>query len=212
MNRAITGFHQDTDGDWVAELACGHNQHVRHRPPFQQRSWVLSPGGRDQRLGTPLSCPLCDRAELPEAIRPVRSSPVWDEHTMPPGLRRAHRLGAGTWGMIRVHLGVLRFSMRSEPTISTELRPASPVQAIPPEMDHDVQPLERVRFSIDFFEVDRGGRGAVGIERPDEQRAATDEQGGDPACWAALLCPECGVVLTGGPHREGCSLGNRWPS
>jgi hypothetical protein len=110
--------------------------------------------------------------------------------------------------MIRVHQGILRFSLRSEPAISVELRPASPPQAIPPEMDHDVQPSERVRFSIDFFAVDRGRQESMGIERPDELRVATDEQGGDPACWAPLLCPECGVMLTGGPHREGCSVRN----
>jgi hypothetical protein len=32
--RPIVGFHQDEHQDWVAELSCGHNQHVRHRPPF----------------------------------------------------------------------------------------------------------------------------------------------------------------------------------
>lgn len=30
-------------------------------------------------------------------------------------------------------------------------------------------------------------------------------QGGDPACWAGLLCEECGVVIAEGPHRPTCS-------
>jgi uncharacterized protein YeaO (DUF488 family) len=30
-------------------------------------------------------------------------------------------------------------------------------------------------------------------------------EGGDAACWANLLCPECGAVTTEG-HREGCRL------
>ena len=30
------------------------------------------------------------------------------------------------------------------------------------------------------------------------------DEGGDPACWAGVLCPECGAVLDGGPHRQGC--------
>ncbi|MFT4728722.1 MAG: hypothetical protein ACI9UN_003235 [Granulosicoccus sp.] len=32
MLQKITGFHQDDKADWVAELSCGHGQHVRHNP------------------------------------------------------------------------------------------------------------------------------------------------------------------------------------
>lgn len=57
--RAITGFHQDDEGHWVAELSCGHAQHVRHQPPWQVRPWVLTEEGRARFLGTPLPCPVC---------------------------------------------------------------------------------------------------------------------------------------------------------
>jgi hypothetical protein len=63
VEQAITGFHQDDAGDWVAELACGHGQHVRHRPPFRLAPWVLDEAGRAARIGSPLECPLCDRPE-----------------------------------------------------------------------------------------------------------------------------------------------------
>ncbi|HNL36500.1 MAG TPA: DUF3565 domain-containing protein, partial [Agitococcus sp.] len=33
MQQAIVGFHTDEENHWVAELACGHNQHTRHNPP-----------------------------------------------------------------------------------------------------------------------------------------------------------------------------------
>ena len=59
MRRRIVGFHQDEVGDWVAELECGHSQHVRHDPPFVSRPWVVTEEGRAERLGTTLDCPPC---------------------------------------------------------------------------------------------------------------------------------------------------------
>jgi len=208
VERAITGFHQDEEGDWVAELSCGHNQHVRHRPPFQVRPWVLLPSGRAGRVGRPIDCPLCDRGELPEGLRLVRSTPEWNEHNVPTGLLRAHHVASGTWGRIAVHEGELRFTALTEPTLDVVLGPGS-TQAIPPEVEHEVRPLGSVRFSIDFLAVDEGRRTDethVSAPTATSQPSAADE-GGDPACWAGLLCPECGTVLDGGPHRQNCCRG-----
>ncbi|HET6874437.1 MAG TPA: DUF3565 domain-containing protein [Acidimicrobiales bacterium] len=189
--RSISGFHQDGDSDWVAELDCGHNQHVRHKPPMQWREWVLDPAGRAERLGSALDCPLCDRAELPEAVRWARTA-SWDEESLPAGLRRAHRVGAGTWGRISVQSGRLRFKAATSPPIERVLEPGL-VQAIPPGVEHEVQPDGPVTFSLEFLAVDR----AI---------AVPSEQGGDPACWAGLVCPECGGVRGDGTgHRPGCS-------
>ena len=63
MNQPITGFHQDDEKHWVAELACGHNQHVRHDPPWINRPWVVTPEGRAKALGSELQCVKCDRGE-----------------------------------------------------------------------------------------------------------------------------------------------------
>ncbi|RMH32771.1 MAG: DUF3565 domain-containing protein [Nitrospirae bacterium] len=60
MNQPIIGFHQDEHGDWIADLACGHIQHVRHHPPWIVRPWVTTPEGRHERLGTLLPCRLCN--------------------------------------------------------------------------------------------------------------------------------------------------------
>jgi tellurite methyltransferase len=187
----------------VAELSCGHGQHVRHRPPFQLREWVLDPETRALRLGTPLECPLCDRAELPDGLTPVRSSTEWDEHTMPAGLRRAHRIATGTWGRIIVRLGQLRFVMQSDPALDVVLHSGS-TQAIPPEVPHEVQPLGPVRFSIDFFSVKGHNPTKSPMDRGGGGTEHTREEGGEPACWAHLLCPDCGTVLDGGPHLLDC--------
>lgn len=58
--RAIVGFERDDAGDWVVVLECGHGQHVRHQPPWQERPWVLSVEGRAGRVGTPLACVECE--------------------------------------------------------------------------------------------------------------------------------------------------------
>jgi hypothetical protein len=63
MDKRIVGFHQDEEAHWVAELECGHNQHVRHDPPWIDRGWVTSPQGRDSHLGRVLNCVKCDSAQ-----------------------------------------------------------------------------------------------------------------------------------------------------
>jgi uncharacterized protein YeaO (DUF488 family) len=37
-------------------------------------------------------------------------------------------------------------------------------------------------------------------------RQPLDDEGGEAACWAHLVCPECGAIETEG-HRAGCALG-----
>ncbi|MEQ8207051.1 MAG: DUF3565 domain-containing protein [Woeseia sp.] len=60
MQQPITGYHKDDEDHWVAQLACGHYQHVRHNPPLVSRPWVLSDDGRASMLGFQLNCKKCD--------------------------------------------------------------------------------------------------------------------------------------------------------
>lgn len=62
LPRRIVGFHQDDEGHWVADLECGHSQHVRHDPPWQRRPWVLTAEGRERYIGVVLGCVHCGRA------------------------------------------------------------------------------------------------------------------------------------------------------
>jgi hypothetical protein len=64
MKKAITGFHQDEEQHWVAELSCGHTQHVRHDPPWQSRPWVITEQGRSSKIGSTLECKKCDEENL----------------------------------------------------------------------------------------------------------------------------------------------------
>lgn len=59
MNQPIVGYHLDEHGDWVADLVCGHGQHVRHQPPFFSRPWVLTQEARSRQIGQLLFCKRC---------------------------------------------------------------------------------------------------------------------------------------------------------
>lgn len=59
IRRKIVGFHLDEQNDWVAELECGHQQHVRHNPPWMNRDWVTVAEGRKEHLGHELVCLEC---------------------------------------------------------------------------------------------------------------------------------------------------------
>lgn len=67
IERRISGFHQDAEHHWVAELECGHNQHVRHDPPWQNRPWVQTAAGRAQAIGRLLGCVKCATGAPPDA-------------------------------------------------------------------------------------------------------------------------------------------------
>jgi tellurite methyltransferase len=148
--RRITGFHEDEGGAWVAELSCLHGQHIRHSPPFQNRPWVLTTAGRQEHLDTDISCPLCDRAELPGELEVTRTAGPFDQDTIPPALRRDHVVGEGRWGLLRVVEGSVGFVMASEPPLELQLN-AGDHQAIPPGIAHHLVVEGPAVVAVDFL-------------------------------------------------------------
>lgn len=146
----MTRFHRDDEGDWVAELSCLHSQHIRHRPPFWEAAWVEDDEARAERVGQALDCPLCDRAELPDGLREARTTTTWEATTVPAALLRAHRVATGTWGLLRVTEGSLRFVATTSPVLEVIVDASSP-QPIPPEVEHHIELLGDVRFAITFL-------------------------------------------------------------
>jgi len=149
MLRAITGYHQDEVGDWVAELACGHGQHVRHKPPFFSRPWAATDDGRTAMIGKELPCVLCDRFELPLGFAPYQRTAELDQTSIPAGLLRDHSTKPGVWGVIHVVAGRLHYIV--EPPLAREhiLDPATPGVVVP-EVLHRVAPIDDVRFYVEF--------------------------------------------------------------
>lgn len=89
-------------------------------------------------------------ARPPEVPVPYRSSPVFDETTLPAALRKEHRTKAGVWGVIRVIEGRLKFSL-SDGSGETVLTPERP-GLIQPEQTHRVEPDGPVKMQVDFYD------------------------------------------------------------
>jgi tellurite methyltransferase len=155
--RTIDGFHRDDAGDWVAELSCLHGQHVRHQPPFRERPWVLTEPGRAAHLGTALDCPLCDRAELPADLELARTAGPFDEATLPAGLRRDHRVGDRTWGVLRVLAGSVELAIDTDPPLHRRVD-AGEEQPIPPGVVHRLRLAGPARLAVDFLVAPRISR------------------------------------------------------
>lgn len=131
----------------MAELSCGHGQHIRHAPPWQNREWVNDEQGRSGKLGTELDCLLCNMASLPPGLARYKQTPSFDEQTVPAALLGEHRTKADVWGEIIVEEGRLEYSCDRGVFV---LRPGV-VGIVEPERVHHVRPLGPVRFHVCFL-------------------------------------------------------------
>jgi len=148
--RAIVSFRRDQASEWIAELACGHGQHVRHAPPWQLRPWVETEAGREQQLGAELPCASCAMPSLPEGVTQYKQTAEFDAQTLPAGLCSRHMLKPGTWGRIIVLEGKLLYVIEREPSVAFVLTPALP-GIVAPEVPHHVEPRSTVRLRIEFY-------------------------------------------------------------
>jgi tellurite resistance-related uncharacterized protein len=83
-------------------------------------------------------------------ITPYRSTAVFDETTLPDGLRRKHRTKAGVWGVIRVIERRLRFQV-ADGGAEQILTPDRPGLVLP-EQTRRVEPIGKMRMQVDFYD------------------------------------------------------------
>ncbi|MEZ4700493.1 MAG: DUF3565 domain-containing protein [Rhodothermales bacterium] len=150
MKRTITGYHRDDEGDWVAELDCGHGQHVRHKPPFFERPWAVTEEGRASMRGSALECPLCDRLEMPDQYVLHQRSPLFDQDSIPPALLKTHQLKPGVWARIHVMEGAIKFCFEGDDAPAILLDPDHP-GVVAPEMPHHVEVVGDVHFYLAIY-------------------------------------------------------------
>lgn len=150
MKRPIIGFHQDPQEDWVAELSCGHGQHVRHRPPFTLRPWVTTTEGRDSRLGQELDCVRCDQHELPDGFVPYRKTPPFTADSLPRALLFRHTTKPGVWGKLEVVRGQIAYVLEHDPE-QRRIVGSGEHLFIPPEVEHHVEVVGPVELVLELY-------------------------------------------------------------
>lgn len=84
------------------------------------------------------------------SLAPYKSTPVFDENTLPAGLRREHRTKPGVWGVIRVLEGRILYSIL-EPVSEVILDPEHPGMVLP-DQPHFVEPLGAIRMQVEFYD------------------------------------------------------------
>ncbi len=147
MKEAILVFHQDNAGEWVAQLACcTPSTFVTRARSVSRHRFSTTPDGRAGQFA----------AELP-ALRPDRAArrsagcgeqEIWEEQTVPVALRRAHRLSADVWAGCRSSRAGSA-SGHNQPPLEVIVGPERP-QAIPPDVEHRVEPVGEVRFFVEL--------------------------------------------------------------
>ncbi len=152
MVRNIESWRRESAQAVIVRLGCGHQRHVRHRPPLDMHPWVPDDAGCAARVGEPIECVACARRQLPQEAATYRRTPDFDETTVPAGLRADHRTRGGTWARVQVGSGELAIAF--DPPLSVQVvgRPGEPV-IIPPQLLHRVLLRGPVRFAVEFLRV-----------------------------------------------------------
>lgn len=86
-------------------------------------------------------------------LTPYRSTPVFDEVTLPQALRHDHSTKAGVWGVIRVLEGELRLRFEDDRILVLDIENPGLVR---PEEVHSVEPIGKMKMQVEFYDSEPG--------------------------------------------------------
>ena len=84
------------------------------------------------------------------AASPYKRTPIFDETTLPAGLRREHRTKPGVWGVIHVLDGRLRYRVL-DPLSERILDSRNPGLVLP-DQPHFVEAPGSMRMQVEFYD------------------------------------------------------------
>lgn len=87
----------------------------------------------------------------PSVPKPYKCTAIFDENTLPVGLRCEHRTKVGVWAVIRVLEGRVRYQIL-DPAFEVILGPGQP-GLVAPDQPHTVEPLGPVKMQVEFYKM-----------------------------------------------------------
>jgi tellurite resistance-related uncharacterized protein len=90
--------------------------------------------------------------ELPPGFKAYKRTPLFTEATVPAGLLKDHSTKEGTWGLIHVETGTLRYCITDPRRAPSRVDLAAGEQpgVVEPTIIHKVEPLGPVEFWVEF--------------------------------------------------------------
>lgn len=87
---------------------------------------------------------------LPPNVAHYKTTPEFNQDTVPAGLQRNHTTATGVWGRIVVHEGSLRYVIE-EPEMEEHLLVSGTPGIVEPKVAHHVTLDGPVRFCVEFY-------------------------------------------------------------
>lgn len=91
------------------------------------------------------------------AVEPYRTTPVFDEESLPDAIRNDHATMAGVWGLLRVLEGEVRLIFH-DPQLEVRVEAGNPAP-IPPLAVHHVEVTGPMRMQVEFYREKPPGAG-----------------------------------------------------
>ncbi len=88
---------------------------------------------------------------LPDNVTAYKRTPEFSELKIPKGILKAHSTKKNVWGKIVVLEGKLQYTI-NEPELEVIILTASNHGVVEPQMLHEVKPLGKVRFYVEFYQ------------------------------------------------------------
>ncbi len=86
--------------------------------------------------------------ELPAGLTAYKRTPIFDQDSLPAGLRREHRTRAGVWALIHVLEGSLRYRILDPP--GEQILTVGTPGVVRPGQPHEVTPIGAMRMYVEF--------------------------------------------------------------